>query len=125
MRIAKALIAKVEAVPSNKPRVPFGQFGCVLHKTHKPRPNRVELHHRFAVYLQAQVWDDVIPGQPGTAHDKERIPVCEGGHSDIHIAVNAIFALAPMPKGIGHAERAEAEEMIARFNAAKAAKPSA
>jgi hypothetical protein len=118
MKITRALATKIESTPATKRRVPFKTFGCVLHRIHKPTPNRVELHHRFALYLQARVWPDVDPTRPQTARDTERIPVCEGGHTDVHVAINAILAGAPMPKGVGRAERLEAQETIARYNAA-------
>jgi hypothetical protein len=114
----KTLAAKIAGVPANRLQVSFRDFGCVLHRSHHPTPNRVELHHRFALYLQAKVWADVEPSRPGTAHDKERIPVCEGGHSDVHQAAAALLAGETMPKGVGRAERAEANEMLRRYAAA-------
>lgn len=81
-------------------------------------PSRVELHHRFPMYLQANVWDDVDPTKPATAHDKERIPVCEGGHSDVHVTINALIVHGPIPKGVGTAERKEAREAVSRYTIA-------
>lgn len=119
-RMNKALAAKVAAKGPSIRKVPFAEFGCVLHKTHKPRPSRVELHHRFPLYLQKQVWDDVDPNRPATAHDKERIPVCEGGHSDVHTAINALMVGGPIHRGIGRAELTEARETMRRVTNAQA-----
>jgi hypothetical protein len=118
MRIPAKLAALIEKVASTTRRVPFDKFPCVLHRTHRPRPHRAELHHRFALYLQARVWSDVDPNRPGTAHDTERIPVCEGGHTDVHVAINALLIGAPVPKGVGRAELLEARETVRRFTEA-------
>lgn len=115
----KALRSKIESLAPTTKKVPFAQFGCVLHRVHKPVPNRVELHHRFPLYLQAKVWQDVDPGKPATAHDKERIAVCEGGHSDVHIALNAMLLGAPKPRAIGSAERREAKVSADRYGNAQ------
>lgn len=113
---APALIANLSP---DIARVPFNLYGCVLHKTHRPRPSRVELHHRFPMYLQAKVWLDVDPTKPATAHDKERIPVCEGGHSDVHVTINALILGGPIPKGVGTTERKEARDAVSRYTTAR------
>lgn len=120
MALSKKQRAAIALIPAAIRRVSFKDFGCVLHRTHKPVPNRVELHHRFPLYLQAQVWPDVEPSRPSTAHDTERVPACEGGHTDIHITINAILVGAPMPKGAGRAEVAEAQEALRRYKDAAA-----
>lgn len=111
--------AKIAALSPATRRVPYAEYGCVLHRKHRPVPSRVELHHRFPMYLQAKVWLDVDPTKPATAHDKERIPVCEGGHSDVHVAINALILGGPLPKGIGTAERKEARDASARYFTAR------
>ncbi len=118
---AKAEIASaIAAMPPERKRAPFAQVGCTLHKSHKPRPSTSELHHRFPVYLQAQVWPDVDPTRPGTAHVKDRIPVCSDGHNDVHVALNALIAKGPRHAGVGRAEQAEAKRAFDLFEAAKA-----
>lgn len=118
MKIPATLAALVAKAPPAIRRVPFAKFPCVLHRNHRPVPSRSELHHRFPLYLQAKVWPDVDPSNPATAHDKERIPVCEGGHTDVHVAINAQLLGAPLPKGVGRAEKTEAAEAVRRFRAA-------
>jgi hypothetical protein len=119
MKIPAKLAAAVAAQPPTKRRVPFREFPCVLHRSHKPVPSRTELHHRFPLYLQAKCWPDVDPDRPTSARDKERIPVCEGGHTDVHVAINALLLGAPLPKGVGRAEKTEAAEAVRRFRDSK------
>lgn len=111
------LTAILAALPADTLRVPFALTGCVLHKRHDPDPASSELHHVFPLYLQKRKYGDVDPNRPATAHDKERIPVCGTGHSDVHLDIDAILAGHSRPKGVGRAEQSIAQAAISRFNA--------
>jgi hypothetical protein len=96
-------------------RLPFSMVGCIVHQIHLPVPAAVELHHVFPVYLQARIWKTVDPVHPSTARDKERIPVCGSGHTDIHMAIDALIGKAKPPKGVGRAELGFAREAGKRY----------
>lgn len=86
--------------------VPFTPTGCVLHKAHKPKPSRLEKHHVLPLYLAKRI------GIEST----ETVLVCESGHTDTHVALNALLiAGAPMPSGIGTAERRLARVALMRY----------
>jgi hypothetical protein len=110
--------AAVQAAAPEVRRLPFGTVGCALHRRHDPDPAASELHHKFPLYLQKRVWPDVDPSRPSTAHDRERVPVCGTGHSDVHLAIDALMEGAPRPIGVGRAEMAMAREAIARLDSA-------
>ena len=94
---------------SEPARVSFAVAPCTLHThTSGERPASSELHHVFPLYLQKRVG----------AKDPERVPVCGSGHSDVHLAIDAILAGKKMPRGVGISERALAKEAIRRFTKA-------
>lgn len=107
------------ASPKLPPRAPFAKAGCTIHKTHKPTPASSELHHIFPLYLQARVWADVDPNRPSTARNKDRVAVCGTGHSDVHLAIDALLATKRTPRGVGRTERALADLALLRFSDAK------
>ena len=75
--------------------VPFTPRGCVLHKSHRPKPARLEEQHVLPLYLAALI------GVKSTL----KVKVCSDGHTDVHIAMNAMLVGASMPKGVGLAEK--------------------
>lgn len=87
--------------------VPFTPTGCVLHKSHRPRPSRLEKHHILPLYLQNRLDLET----PVT----DTVLMCEGGHTDVHVALNVLLVNAPMPKGVGAAERKFARLALRMF----------
>lgn len=80
---------------------------CRIHKTHKPTPVSSELHHRFPKYLQIAVWGEV--------RERDIVPLCGTGHSDVHFAIDALLRGKKLPKGVGRTERELAEFAVARY----------
>ena len=85
--------------------VPFTPTGCVLHKSHRPRPSRLERHHLLPLYLQKRIGVSV----------KDTVLMCSDGHIDTHVALNALLVQAPAPRGVGVAERKFARKALALF----------
>lgn len=85
--------------------VPFTPSGCVLHKSHRPTPSRLEKHHVLPLYLAKRVG----------ASSTKTVLVCEGGHTDIHVAINAMLLRAPLPRGVGTNERKFARMGLSLF----------
>ena len=85
--------------------VPFTPTGCVLHKSHRPRPSRLEKHHVLPLYLQKRL--DVTV--------KDTALMCSDGHIDTHAALNAMLVQGPIPRGVGAAERKFARKALALF----------
>lgn len=85
--------------------VPFTPTGCVLHRSHRPRPSRLEKHHVLPLYLQKRLGVDV----------NNIVLMCADGHIDVHVAINALLVQAPNPRGIGTAERKYARLALVLF----------
>jgi hypothetical protein len=113
-----ALLRETASIADLK-RAPYTVVGCSIHKTHKPTPNSSELHHVFPLGLQAKVWADVDNDRPSTAHDRDRVPLCGTGHTDVHVAIDALLAGRAKPRGIGVTELALAKEAVRLYNAAR------
>lgn len=114
-KLTPKMVDLLKRTPPDVPRVAFAAAGCVLHRTHAPTPASSELHHVFPLYLQARKFDDVDPNKPATAHDKERVPVCGTGHSDVHLAIDDMLAGRARRAGVGRTEQELALTAIARF----------
>jgi hypothetical protein len=117
VRLTAAQRATIASASSDVRRVPFAAGGCALHRRHDPDPASSELHHVFPLYLQARKWPDVDPARPASARDRERVPLCGTGHSDVHLAIDSERAGATRPRGVGRAELALAREAIRRYEA--------
>lgn len=89
--------------------VPFTPTGCILHKSHRPKPSRLQKHHRFPLHLQKRVVTVDL------AAAKALDIMCADGHSDVHVMINALLVGGPRPRGIGAAEAAAARRAIKLF----------
>jgi hypothetical protein len=91
-------------------QVPARDQPCSIHRIHLPTPVASELHHRFPLYLQRRAWGEI--------RDRDRVPLCGTGHSDVHFAIDALLLGRRMPRGVGRRELQMAHEAVARYRMA-------